>query len=406
MHAADGSPCRPPRRATLAAALALLCLGSGVASAAPRAELLTYGPGDPLYARFGHTAIRVMDPAAGQDSVYAFGYAPFDSDTFLWELVRGDARFYLGVRPWRENLEVYRQYDRTVRVRTLNLSPGQAAALAGRLAHLALPENRFYVYDSQLDNCATRVRDLLDEVTSGALRSAAGGGVPGHTYRHDNLAAGAGALAIGAALDLVTGPHMETPLDGWAAAYLPTELEALAAAATVQVRGKTLPLAGPPRVAQRRSGPPPLQGNPRAGRIAVAAAGATLGLLLLATGRRRWWRAHGALTALAGLLFGLLGCILWTLVLTSRVPALSWNENILVFTPLDLLWVVAGARMIHAGRPGTGRWLARYLDLRLAVLGVLGLGKLAGWMVQDNLTFMACAALVLLGLRISRGHLL
>src|SRR5690606_2115042 len=38
-----------------------------------------------------------------------------------------------------------------------------------RLAHNALPANRYYRYHYYLDNCSTKVRDVLDEALAGPL---------------------------------------------------------------------------------------------------------------------------------------------------------------------------------------------------------------------------------------------
>ena len=62
-------------------------------------------------------------------------------------------------------------------MRTLDLDEKQTLEIKRRLEENALPENRVYAYRHYLDNCCTRIRDLLDDVLDGAI--AAGGEVIG-----------------------------------------------------------------------------------------------------------------------------------------------------------------------------------------------------------------------------------
>jgi hypothetical protein len=85
--------------------------------------------------------------------------------------------------------------------------------------------------------------------------------------------------------------------------------------------------------------------------------------------------------AVAALLLGLVGALLWTLALLSAFPELVRNEMLLAFWPTDLLlpWLSA-------------RWQWRYAFARLLLLVLMLVGKFAGVLVQP----MVPAAMVLL----------
>ncbi|MBN1948100.1 MAG: DUF4105 domain-containing protein [Bradymonadales bacterium] len=402
--------------------LAVLLLWLGVLAAPtalwarPSAELITMGPGDMIWARFGHTGIRITDPVTGRDEVFNYGYAPFGGLGFLWGFIRGEARFLLVVRPWERTIEEYIREDRTLTRQPLNLTPQQTHRLVRFLEWNAQPENREYLYDHLRDNCSTRVRDLLDAVAGGALRTAVGSmrrSEP-RTYRHYTLDGGRGRLDALLGMDLIGGPNQEKEVGRWDLLYLPAFLQQAAAHATNRVNGRTVPLAQPLITVYQRIGPPPQRSSPHAGRYLVLAVGIGLGALFLSTGRfirrRPSSIASRALTRLSGffllwvsLLFGLVGAVLTFLMVVSLLPDFRWNENALVFVFLDFGWCGLAGRWLVAGRGAMSRFSRHYLDFRLLVLLALVIGKLVGLFTQDNWAFIGCAASVVIGLRLGAG---
>lgn len=62
-----------------------------------RISLLTCAPGSELYARYGHTALRVQDTANQLDVVFNYGIFDFNTDHFYWKFVRGETYYQLGI---------------------------------------------------------------------------------------------------------------------------------------------------------------------------------------------------------------------------------------------------------------------------------------------------------------------
>jgi hypothetical protein len=397
------------RRGRAAATLLALIAALTVAPAAvaePIVELVTIGAGDAIWTRYGHTALRVHDPASGRDRVYNYGYAPFGEPSFIWHFLRGEAYFFLGVSSWTETLGDYRSENRTIELQRLHLTRAQTSELVQRLRWNARPENREFRYDHHLDNCSTRVRDLLDDVTQGALRRAVEGWDPDRSYRTYTLDGARGRLEVAIGMDILGGLSQERRVDGWAELYLPVYLQQAVAAAELEVDGETRPLAGPIEVVYQRRGPPALQGSRYRGRWVVVASGLVLALALILLGwlARRWggvWPRLAGLLVLAVALFsGLVGVILAGLMAISRLPDFRWNENVLIFLPLDLALVGTAFRWLVLGRRWIGRWLRAYLDLRLVSLALLAVLKPIGLMPQDNWAFLAFMGVVIVGLRL------
>ncbi|MCL7973130.1 MAG: DUF4105 domain-containing protein, partial [marine benthic group bacterium] len=139
-------------------------------------SVLTVLPGDRLYSLFGHTIIRVRDPATGLD--VGFNYGTFDFPTTIAGGAGFVARFAYGKLDYKLQasgnpsyaVEWYAEQEgRSTIEQTLDLSPGETEALLAFLVENARPENAVYRYDFFFDNCSTRPRDVLERVLGTAL---------------------------------------------------------------------------------------------------------------------------------------------------------------------------------------------------------------------------------------------
>lgn len=131
--------------------------------------LVTYGPGEAYWERFGHNAIWLREPARGLDHAFNFGFFDFDQPHFLRRFVQGRMLYFAAAVPTERELGGYRDAGRSVRVQVLNLGPLEYAQLRDSLLNQVAPENRDYLYDYFYDNCSTRVRDALDLALDGLL---------------------------------------------------------------------------------------------------------------------------------------------------------------------------------------------------------------------------------------------
>src|SRR6185312_3663482 len=193
--------------------------------------VLTFGPGDHPFFKFGHDAIWIHDAAAGTDKVYNFGTFAF-SPRVIVDFLHGRMTYWLSVSSLPISLASYEHENRTIDVQQLTLPPEVERALQARLEVNARPENRAYLYDYFLDNCATRVRDAVDGATGGALRVSAR--TPARlTLRGQALRLTADYWPLYLALDIVLGPDTDRPIDRWAEMFIPEELARGLAAVTV-----------------------------------------------------------------------------------------------------------------------------------------------------------------------------
>lgn len=130
-----------------------------------RISLLTCSPGSELYSTFGHSALRIVDTAAGTDIVYNFGVFDFYDPDFYLKFVQGKLLYYLDQQSFPDFIYGYELEGRQISEQILALPAARKIKLQRYLFHKVRPENRSYKYDFLFDNCTTRLRDLILKAT-------------------------------------------------------------------------------------------------------------------------------------------------------------------------------------------------------------------------------------------------
>jgi len=190
----------------------------------PRIGVLTMGPGDIFWERFGHDSIVVADPAWNEPTSYNFGFFDLNETGFIRRFIEGRMQYMLVALPLSEDLDYYRRVGRGVRLQWLDLTPAQARALATALAENARPENARYHYDYFTSNCTTKVRDALDRALDGRLRRQTENRSSGDSYRSESLRLAAPAPWLWVGFDIALGPSNDRALTRWQQDFLPRRL--------------------------------------------------------------------------------------------------------------------------------------------------------------------------------------
>jgi hypothetical protein len=126
-----------------------------------RISLLTCSPGEELYSTFGHSALRVTDSSSNTDVIYNYGTFDFDDPSFYSKFTRGKLLYYVSVQKFENFVEEYQYYHRGIIEQVLDLSCTENKKLASALQENAKEENKYYKYDFIVDNCTTRLRDIV-----------------------------------------------------------------------------------------------------------------------------------------------------------------------------------------------------------------------------------------------------
>jgi hypothetical protein len=126
-------------------------------------SLLTCGAGNELYSIFGHCAVRVCDADNNLDVVFNYGTFDFSTKNFYLKFSRGTLMYMLSACNFNDFLENYKHENRSVYEQKLNLSNSEKQKLFELIIENHKPQNRNYRYDFFKDNCATRIRDILQK---------------------------------------------------------------------------------------------------------------------------------------------------------------------------------------------------------------------------------------------------
>jgi hypothetical protein len=366
------------RRAALAL-LALLWLPAAAhaqVADAPRVFVMTMGPGDAVWERFGHNALWVSDPATGRDVAYNYGMFDFGQENFFRNFALGRMRYWMAGIDAGATLQHYAAMNRWVEVQELNLTPEQARALAAFLEANERPENREYLYDYYRDNCSTRVRDAIDRVLGGRLRAATEGAASGSTFRSHTerlTAAGPADVPIFTGLMGGLGPAADRPISRWEEMFLPFALrDRLREMRVPDAAGRMVPLVLREQRVVPSSRAPVAEGEP-SWLPGYVAAGLLLAAALAGLATRAGRGARFAFAALSGLWLAFAGVGGWVLLglwsLTDHAIAYR-NENLLQLSPLALPLLLLLPALAYGAR-----WAARparALATAMAALSVLG----------------------------------
>ncbi len=132
-----------------------------------RISLLTAAPGEQLFTAWGHSAVRVRIDSIGYDAVYNYGTFDFDQPNFYVNFARGRMLYRLNRTSYDEFMSSYMYENRGVREQVFALDSARTMFMVQFLENNYKPENRYYHYHFFLDNCATRIRDLVLQTYQG-----------------------------------------------------------------------------------------------------------------------------------------------------------------------------------------------------------------------------------------------
>jgi hypothetical protein len=352
--------------------------GAGLEAEPPTIDVLTFGVGDRIFEKFGHAALCLRYHEPAHPSVcFNYGVTDFAAGSdMVWDFLRGVQRFWVEPTSLHSMLAFYEAEDRDIWRQTLPASAVDARAIEAALWANLADDKRFYNYDHFFDNCTTRLRDIIDDASHGALAARTQARYP-RTFREIGRPGLAGMPLLLVASDLVAGRTIDAYPTVWQAMFHPAIFR----------QQLELQLGVKPEPLYTRRGPPfPTTGS--TGRAGLLAVGLAFALpLLVAQWRRRWQRVALAAVTLE---LVVLGALIWSLVIVSSIAAVRWNEAVLVVTPLDLLLLTA--------------WRRRYALARLGVLVAVSLLAAVGVLHQPLAVLIAVAFVPMLIVALDLPH--
>ncbi len=298
-------------------------------------SILTCNPGDEVYSIYGHTAIRINDPEQNMDFVFNYGVFDYAAPNFLYRFAKGETDYLMAGGKFRNFLPEYEQEKRSVYEQVLNLSPEGKSQLFNALLENYKPENRMYRYNFFMDNCATRIRDMIEKNAGSPITFP--DSHPTESYRdmikhfhHSFCWADLG-------IDLLVGKKADLPVSAYGQMFLPEYLMDQFAKAEINLDGNKQPL-----VLETRTLVEYPNSKLRSDFPWPAFVFGLVFVLVLITSVWAFLRKKKAdwLDYLLLWLTGISGLIIGWFTLYSEHPAMSPNYNLLWAFPLNLVFAI------------------------------------------------------------------
>ena len=298
-------------------------------------SILTCDPGRDVYSMYGHTAIRITDPVQKLDIVFNYGLFSFESPNFIYRFAKGQTDYLMGGEKFSSFLPQYEEERRSVYEQVLNLPTQGKSLLFQALLENARPENRGYRYNFFMDNCATRVRDMIERNAGVKIRFT--DNHPTETYRDLIKKFHHSFRWIDMGIDLLVGKKADQPVSAYGQMFLPEYLMDQFSKAEITAEGKAQPLVLETRTLKEFPNSKLHSDLPWPsfffGFLFLISAGFSVRNFLRKT--KTDWLDYWlfAITGFAGLIIG------W-FTLYSEHPAMSPNFNLLWAFPLNRIFAV------------------------------------------------------------------
>jgi hypothetical protein len=326
-------------------------------------KVAVMGPGDELYFWWGHIALVIEDSLSGQARFYDYGIFSFDSENFYFNFAMGRLFYRCGVSSAPSNYRAYTVTNRDITLYTLDLPP-ETREEVWRFAEInVLPENRNYYYHHFKDNCATRIRDIIDLATGGQFRDAFGGAPSPFTLRQQVRRHTWFSPFMDWLLNFLMGQDIDVPITAWQEMFLPQAIgNYILDFSYTDVRGTERKLVSDVEILNRAVNRPPVLERPRRQWIRELALGLVIGGLFVflrfykkispGLGGVFWGAAQGFL----GFFFGIAGTVLFFMTFFTDHDYTWHNINVLFVNPLWFAAMAWGIRFAVA--PSFGERLA------------------------------------------------
>lgn len=302
-----------------------------------RISLLTCGPGEELYSKFGHSAIRIYDPVNHIDVSFNYGYFDYNTPGFYYKFVRGETDYQIGAVDTPDFMLEYRMLHINMWEQVLNLKQTEKQALFDALLINYEPQNRYYRYNFAFDNCATRPRDMIAKSIDGQLIFAPSIVKDHETFQQmiDQYTADEPAISFG--IHLLFGAQADQVATLQQSFFLPERLMQAYATAMIKRDSVEVPLviatSQPVKIVGH-------QHNPPFDYIPWIFGVLLLFALYLSSIDKRKQRISFWFDAILFGLTGVVGIVLFYMNFFSLHPFVSHNWNLVWANPLDLIFVL------------------------------------------------------------------
>ena len=228
------------------------------------------------------------------------------------------------------------------------------------LAYNTEPENRNYLYHYYLDNCATRVRDIVDFTSGGAFRAWAEGIMTGMTFRDLSTRYMNKNWPVSFTLNFLEGPSIDRQLNLYEACFLPDVLNS--AVKTFYALDDNVVFQGEEE---------DHESLPLVCTTLIISLALTLILFLLRHFRHE--RLYGIVSAIIWLYAGIASSVLFFMMFFTNHDVTYFNINPLIISPLAAVPAVLHIASAFSKKEGLRRMSISRFTTVLLIIALLAL---------------------------------
>jgi hypothetical protein len=187
-------------------------------------KIAVIGPGNELYFWWGHIGLVVEDRISGTSRFFDWGVFSFENENFFVNFAFGRLIYSCMVSYSDSNINQYIRTNRDITVYTLDLPADKKEAVLRFAENNMLPENRDYNYHHFKDNCATRIRDIIDLALDGRFKEEFANERSRFTLRQHVRRHTWFSPFIDWILNFWMGQDIDRPITVWDDMFLPSEI--------------------------------------------------------------------------------------------------------------------------------------------------------------------------------------
>lgn len=348
----------------------------------PKIYLVTIGPGDDIFLRWGHFAI-VIDYKDSKDFLFDYGNFSFSEDDFVENFIKGIMTYFKYRKSANYELGYYKMKNRTITLQELNLTSLQVNLYVNKLQNDIKPENRYYQYDQYYNNCVSQISDFLNELTEGAFYNGTSR-LTDRSFRDLSRDYISSNYIYNTIIMFVLGSKVDHNITLKESLFLPDY--AMKRADKVMIpdeNGGLKPLVKKREVIYESVGRDPVIVNAKPKILINFLVGLILAIISIIIGKIP--RLSGIIDITMGVVIGTIGSVLFFMAFFTGHYYIHNNWNLIMVNPITFILLVGGILKLNSKYYKKGvRIITTYIDITLLATVVMLMLKSIGLIQQDN----------------------
>lgn len=348
-------------------------------------QLVTLGPGNEIFLRWGHFGIIIdyPDESSRNDIFFDYGTFSFEQKDFVKNFINGVMTYSKEGSYAEFVMDYYTDTNRTIILQELNLTTEQKNQYIDQLLSEMRPENKYYQYDQYKNNCVSEMINYLDYLIDGQFFKGSSNRT-GRSFRDLSRDYVSSNYFYNLLIMFVLGSKVEYNITDQESMFLPDYAMNWADQVVItDNEGNEKPLVKNRVVLNESEGRDPVIVNATQKTLLNMFIGIIMALISILISRSKILKRVTFL--IAGLLLGFTGIILFFMAFFTGHYYIHNNWNLIMINPLSLT-IAIGAILSFTKRfrDKGNRLIQLYIDITLIFTVAMVILKSIGLIYQQN----------------------